>query len=63
MGSVAYASLKATTLLFLTHDVFVVYASMMPEPHRRGHMANLTPPFDDDSTTFFYDLMNVICTR
>jgi hypothetical protein len=27
-----------------------------------GSVPNLTP-FDDDSTTFFYDLMNVICTH
>jgi hypothetical protein len=36
--------LKATTLTFsLTHDVFVVCASMMPEPRHRGHMATVTP--------------------
>jgi hypothetical protein len=40
---VVCASLKATTLLFLTHDAFVVCASMMPEPRRRGHMATVTP--------------------
>jgi hypothetical protein len=27
----------------LTHDVFVVCASMVLEPHRRGHMAIVTP--------------------
>jgi hypothetical protein len=30
-------------LLFLTHDAFVIYASIMPEPCRRGHMATVTP--------------------
>jgi hypothetical protein len=43
MGLVACASLKAMTLLFLTHNVFVVCASMMPEPRRRGDMATVTP--------------------
>jgi hypothetical protein len=43
MGFVACASLKVTTLLFLTRDVFVVCASMMPEPHRRDHMTTVTP--------------------
>jgi hypothetical protein len=33
-----------------------------PDPMSGGSAPNLAP-FDDDSTTFFYDLMNVICTR
>jgi hypothetical protein len=41
-GHAACASLKATMLLFLTHDAFVVCASMMPEPRRRGHMVTVT---------------------
>jgi hypothetical protein len=43
MGPVACASLKVVTLFFLTHDVFVVCASIMPEPRRRGDMATVTP--------------------
>jgi hypothetical protein len=42
-GACSLASLKAMTLLFLTHNVFVVCASMMPEPRRRGDMATVTP--------------------
>jgi hypothetical protein len=34
---------EAMTLLFLTHDVFVVCASMMPEPRCKGHMATVIP--------------------
>jgi hypothetical protein len=43
MGPVARVRLKAMTLLSLTRDVLVSSASMMPEPHRRGHMATVTP--------------------
>jgi hypothetical protein len=31
------------TLLSLTRDVLVASASMVPKPHRRGHMATVTP--------------------
>jgi hypothetical protein len=55
MGFVAYASLKATKLLFLTHDVFVVCASMMPEPHRRGHMAIVTPSISGQLVVFWVE--------
>jgi hypothetical protein len=53
MGPVACASLKATTLLFLTHDVFIVCASMMPEPHRRGHMATVIPSISGQLVVFW----------
>jgi hypothetical protein len=53
MGSVTYASLKATILLFLTHDVFVVCASMMPEPRRRGHMAIVIPLISGQLVVFW----------
>jgi hypothetical protein len=41
-GPAACASLKATTLISLIHDAFVVCASMMHEPRCRGHMATVT---------------------
>jgi hypothetical protein len=53
IGPVACASLKAMTLLFLTHDVFVVCASMMPEPRRRGHMATVTPSISQQLVVFW----------
>jgi hypothetical protein len=53
MGFVACASLKAMTLLFLTHDVFVVCASMMPEPRRSGHMATVTPSISGQVVVFW----------
>jgi hypothetical protein len=52
-GPVACASLKAMILLSLTHDVFVVCASMMPEPHRRGHKATVTPSFNGQFVVFW----------
>jgi hypothetical protein len=53
MGSLAYESSKAMTLLFLTHEVFVVCASMMPEPHRRGHMVTIIPSISGQLVIFW----------
>jgi hypothetical protein len=36
-------TIKVDDITFLTHDVFVICASMVPEPRRRGHMAIVTP--------------------
>jgi hypothetical protein len=52
-GACTCASLKPMTLLFLTHDVFVVGASMMPEPCRRGHMATVTPSISGQLVVFW----------
>jgi hypothetical protein len=41
------------TLLFLTHDVIVVCAAMMPEPRRRGHMATVTPSISGQFVVFW----------
>jgi hypothetical protein len=51
-GPVACASLKATISLFLTHDVFIVCALMMPEPHHRDHMATVTPSISGQFNVF-----------
>jgi hypothetical protein len=53
MGLVAYASLKAMTLLFLTHNIFIVCASMMPEPRHGGHMAIVTPSISGQLVVFW----------
>jgi hypothetical protein len=41
------------TLLFPTHDIFVVCASMMPEPRRRDHMAIVTPSISGQFVVFW----------
>jgi hypothetical protein len=40
-------------LFSLTHDIFVVCASIMPEPHRRGHMATVTPSISGQFVVFW----------
>jgi hypothetical protein len=53
LGPVVCARLKVTTLLSLTHDMFVVCASMMPEPRRKGHMATVTPSISGQFAVFW----------
>jgi hypothetical protein len=45
--------IKGDDITFLTHDVLVVYESMMPEPRRRGHMATVTPSISGQRVVFW----------
>jgi hypothetical protein len=46
--------IKGSDINFLlTHDVFVICASMNPEPRRRGHMAIVTPSIGGQFVVFW----------
>jgi hypothetical protein len=46
-------TIKGDDITFLTHDVFVVCASMMPEPRRRGHMATVNSSISGQFVVFW----------
>jgi hypothetical protein len=53
IGTCSLCMIKGDDTTFLTHDVFVVCASMMPELRRRGHMAIVTPSISGNLVVFW----------